>query len=659
MRFEQITIQNLFCYYGIVTFAGLLPTDPNRNLIIIRGRNNRGKTCFLRSLKLLFAGITRELREEVSVFRLLTDGQYFRGDGVWQGICNRDAVAEKRDRFAVSAQLLEGIDTIEIERAWDRNGDEQLCVTGPHGTLRGELAQSWLEARIPPEVVSYFFFDGELVQRLVNEQRTEAPAAIRKLFGLQPLMDLGEQLGEVVKAWAREAAPEERRRELDELGYRVLAEESVVARLVERLAELGKAIETNAVKLGSVDEQLDRLAARGTEAEFARIETLEKQQADLLKTLSARVLKEEVPWLPLWVSSELVTRVRKRLTTMLEHPTEAVDAQVRVWTEVGSELPAYIIDGPASPFTAPQRQHIRDRIGDFVRRRTPERRTERDWSLSEAEARQVIYSLDQASERQMGTILVERAKAEAELLRVREQKRNFAHLTDDENRKRVHLSSERDGLLVERTRLQSDEGKAKSELQGARQQLSALEGRKAGLEDALEREMRAHANVEVSKGLKDMMPVLADTLVRKRSATISQEMQERFDLLFSSNTQVGRCFLAQDFTIGCEDRAGAALPRGSLSAGTQQILAMSLLWTLMSESDTNLPVVIDTPLARLDEKHREAIVSEYLPFAGDQVFVLPTDAELGDAHLAALAPYIHLHLELKNPTGARSRPERI
>lgn len=209
MRFDQITIENLFCYYGPVPFTGLDPEDSGRPLVIIRGRNNRGKTSFLRALKLLFTGITQELRDEVSVYRRLTEGQYFRGDGIWQGMRNRHAVEERRDRFAVSAILREGIDEFTIERSWDNLGDEQVRVTGPHGALRDEGARAWIEQRVPPEMVPYYFFDGELVQRLVSDHRVEAPTAIRRLFGLQPMMDLREEVHEIVKAWARAEAPDE------------------------------------------------------------------------------------------------------------------------------------------------------------------------------------------------------------------------------------------------------------------------------------------------------------------------------------------------------------------------------------------------------------------------------------------------------------------
>ena len=43
--------------------------------------------------------------------------------------------------------------------------------------------------------------------------------------------------------------------------------------------------------------------------------------------------------------------------------------------------------------------------------------------------------------------------------------------------------------------------------------------------------------------------------------------------------------------------------------------------------------MIDTPLGRLDSKHREHLVKRYFPNAGSQVILLSTDEEI-DEHLA-------------------------
>ena len=77
-----------------------------------------------------------------------------------------------------------------------------------------------------------------------------------------------------------------------------------------------------------------------------------------------------------------------------------------------------------------------------------------------------------------------------------------------------------------------------------------------------------------------------------------------------------------------------------LSAGERQLLAISILWSLSEVSKINVPVVIDTPLGRLDSKHREQLITKYFPQAGSQTIILSTDEEIIGKYYKSLKPYI-------------------
>jgi DNA sulfur modification protein DndD len=65
-----------------------------------------------------------------------------------------------------------------------------------------------------------------------------------------------------------------------------------------------------------------------------------------------------------------------------------------------------------------------------------------------------------------------------------------------------------------------------------------------------------------------------------------------------------------------------------------------MLWALARTSGRALPMIIDTPLARLDSEHRTALVERYFPAASHQVIVLSTDTEVDDHLLDRLAPSV-------------------
>ena len=64
------------------------------------------------------------------------------------------------------------------------------------------------------------------------------------------------------------------------------------------------------------------------------------------------------------------------------------------------------------------------------------------------------------------------------------------------------------------------------------------------------------------------------------------------------------------------------------------------MWSLSELSQTNIPVIIDTPLGRLDSKHRHELTTKYFPEAGPQTIVLSTDEEIIGKYYKVFKPYI-------------------
>lgn len=70
------------------------------------------------------------------------------------------------------------------------------------------------------------------------------------------------------------------------------------------------------------------------------------------------------------------------------------------------------------------------------------------------------------------------------------------------------------------------------------------------------------------------------------------------------------------------------VPKSSLSAGEKQLMVISLLWALAICSKKKLPVIIDTPLSRMDSTHRKTLIKSYFPNASEQTIILSTDSEI-------------------------------
>jgi len=67
---------------------------------------------------------------------------------------------------------------------------------------------------------------------------------------------------------------------------------------------------------------------------------------------------------------------------------------------------------------------------------------------------------------------------------------------------------------------------------------------------------------------------------------------------------------------------------------------MALLWALRQISGRQLPLVVDTPLARMDEVHRSRLLLRYFPSVSDQVVLFSTGTELDAGMLAQVEPHL-------------------
>ena len=107
------------------------------------------------------------------------------------------------------------------------------------------------------------------------------------------------------------------------------------------------------------------------------------------------------------------------------------------------------------------------------------------------------------------------------------------------------------------------------------------------------------------------------------------------------------------------DQKNRKIDLQKLSAGERQLLAVSMIWSFSKASHKNLPTIIDTPLGRLDSKHRVHLVNNYFPKAGEQVLLLSTDEEIDTNLKTKLDKYISrsYHLDYNTKTQTTSIKE--
>lgn len=77
------------------------------------------------------------------------------------------------------------------------------------------------------------------------------------------------------------------------------------------------------------------------------------------------------------------------------------------------------------------------------------------------------------------------------------------------------------------------------------------------------------------------------------------------------------------------------------SSGEKQIYILCLYWALIKSSNIEIPFIIDTPYARIDETHRNNITSEYLSSISNQVVILSTNTEIDEKAYREIKPKLN------------------
>jgi DNA sulfur modification protein DndD len=95
-----------------------------------------------------------------------------------------------------------------------------------------------------------------------------------------------------------------------------------------------------------------------------------------------------------------------------------------------------------------------------------------------------------------------------------------------------------------------------------------------------------------------------------------------------------------------------------LSAGLKQLAATALLWAMKEVPGHEMPVVIDTPLGRIDRENQENMLLNYYPHLSHQVIILPTNAEIDHRKRNLIINHVAQEYVISNETGdaAHIRP---
>lgn len=640
MRLDRLEIRNFRPYLGDVTIE--LPERGGGELFLVHGHNGAGKTSLHMAIQwaLYGEGGRRELYEHANTtarrepsFRISVSLAFRHDDRSYS--LTREAVANR--------------DAVEKPEHLDRSTLTLYRDGRPLSSGEQQVAQERVEGIVPRDASQFFFFDGEQIGRYSSTEHTdETRKAIELVLGLRAAQnarkDASSLQDEIRKkrnaALARSedhtelvATQQKLQSEVDtreaDLERDIVAVRELEERRAEHRAELESLGEVQAIA-----QNRDELASQVADVRALRERTIEQLQKES-RDLYMRVLHTKL-------SDALETCQAEYERAREAETTRMVDGAVRSYLEQvrgrgtclcgepleGEHLEAIEVEiaKASSPDTEPTDDDVAQQLPELASKldllrsahsaasnaagRFEELKVQKvdlDDRLSGMETRLAEY------DNQIRSIDVESVNALRELVEQLDRDISMGHRENAAAEEQLRAQRVELGELDKRI---SKLGSADVTVQAMGRQLELLERTEQAFDAYLLRSARA------------------------RREQIEEESNSFFRRITNKEAGYDSMLIADDFTFGLRAADGTSPNMDQISAGEKQVVAFSFIMGLNQYARAHAPLMIDTPMGRLDTVHRRNLATA-LAQLPQQVFLFVTDTDLG----FGVGEIFHEHLD--------------
>jgi len=611
--------------------------DPNKNVTIILGKNGAGKSNILNAITWCLYGIEVHKDDDIG-----TDGM---------PIINTSKIADLENNQSTCAEVIIQLETDiglwtikrKIEGAKDYNGifkinqNSHLTVIHPVGNQdkidEGEETQVLINNLLPEALRSFFFMDGEKLREFFE---VSDPEKIAKAIDIVSQLDLVynsannlEMFEKSLRKNVKATTPQ-----LKEVQNKIESLQGKIQNIKEKIEDKKENLNGNNIDLKLVKNYLknnSNLNVSNLEDERQTIEIDIKKFKKLIYSLELdrnSYLVEIAPFIFLQKTLKQSYKIIEDKVEKGELPPRIKETFIRELLEKGRCI-----------------------CGNDL---TKEARNE----LEEYSKKLTLSELSEISIVGKTTIddLLNNIKLFPE--KIDKFNNNIDNLKDQleqKQRRKDQISiqlKEYNVAEIKRNEERRDELNrliAKSE-----HNLKILSAELGSYIKFLD-EQKLQEEKELSKDRKNLILKNKLSLVQKALATLAEtekiiklkiknqveeNMKNNFFTLIRKKSAFANITIDDEYSVKVQHIDGYNVIN-DLSAGEYLILGLSFMSALMNISGFQAPVLIDTPLGKIDDEHREYITTELPKFLnGTQLILLVTPTEYDDKVKSNLNKYL-------------------
>ena len=629
MHFTKVELHNFGIYKGTHVMC-LKNKSGNRNITLVGGLNGRGKTTFHDAVLLALYGrqALKYIQEKARSYeKLLVDH------------INKHTL-DDITFIAVSICLDDGTN-LRIKRSWQlKNGKlEQNVIVEKNGSEDKYLGESWsyyIEEILPFGIAKFFFFNNEKITQLADDITFEqVKTSIKSAIGISTIEKAIEHVDEVIKRKNNALLAFEK----SELNTDFKEVNSKIKDVEKQITEAMNAY-YNAERIR--DEYIAKIEIK--EKEFwstggALSINRDKIQQEK-KRISAEVeaLQAEIkqisgnPSTPLFMCKNLVRQSYEN--ELIYQQEEAKYYSNKIIFELHQQIMDKLSICGLDKMSFEKVKSVVDEV--LVNKYSKAFIAQNRKSISAASKllyEHLITEVFQNIIHQITVLISKIDEQENEILNL------DIHL-EKANEKTLAMQLFEALKFLEAKRAEADfeYEKYKKSLENLNYQYETLKLQRKNLyKSVVEKQNANDDNARILKYAVMSMDVLNEfkiRLQREKLNKLSNTITKCFKELVEKDSLVSNIKIESDtLDVIILDIDGNELLKTQLSAGEQQMFAVAVVWALAITSGYKAPVVVDTPMARLDSAHRTNFVTKYLPEASSQVVVLSTDEEIYGQYL--------------------------
>ena len=594
--------------------------DSTSPIILFGGLNGAGKTSILSAVRVaLYGRIAFGRGLSTPEYQKELDALIHNGVGVSDNKSSIELV------FNHSHNGFES--EYKVTRAWERNKRDKLTLEQNNVELTQlsyDQCQSFLTELIPTGIADLFFFDGEKIAELAEDESGQVlQTAVRRLLGIDVVERLRNDLALYLKRHDAAAMPANIQLQIEKLDKARLDAENQAKELTNQASLSRAKIDLVAKEIESAEVELSSRGgawASSREQEKNKQLTFEAERKELEKQLRSEIEGD----LPFAFAPKTMQKLLDQLDA--EKATKQANSfnkeLTSFMTELSWKLKAELDDATSVMDTI--KSSLDDRASNQVN-------TEIKLDISDRELSQIKSKIEIQSPTSFNRFDHARKRLSFVEETIASLSMNIARAPEQEQLE-TQLNNVKT-LTTKRTQAILDH---KEKTEAAKKQYREaidLARKIQKLHDKHKVAFNAEASLSNAQNAHIMLADFSEKLTQVRVKQLETEFIKSYQKLArKDDLKLSARINTTTFDVELIDDKEHAISRKALSAGEKQIYAIAILEALGKTSGKKLPIIIDTPLGRLDSKHRDKLIEHYFPEASHQVIILSTDTEIDESY---------------------------